>query len=173
MLRVLVANGLCLAGMAFMLVSGTEQRATPLVAASPDAPFDLAALEQRAAAEPSAPSVTALASAYLDREQPGLASAVLDRAPGDLRARPEIAVLRARAMFHRGHAREALAVAREASASCADGACPTWIEARAARQVAFFEEVVAAGVDDPQADPRATRAAYERSTRAVRLVAMR
>ena len=33
--------------------------------------------------------------------------------------------------------------------------------------------LVAAGVDDPQADPRATRAAYERSTREVRLVAMR
>jgi hypothetical protein len=171
MLRVLVANGLCLAGMAWMLVSGTEQRATPLV--STEQAAALAALEARAATSSSAPSVTALAAAYLDREQPGLAATVIDRAPREVQARPEVAVLRARSLFHRGHAREALAVAREADAACADGACPGWIEARAARQLAFLEEVVAAGVDDPHADPRATRAAYERSTREVRLVAMR
>lgn len=171
MLRILVANGLCLAGMAWMLVSGTEQRATALVSA--DRAADLAALEERAATSPAAPSVAALATAYLDRDQPGLAASVLDRAPRDVQARPEIAVLRARSLFHRGHARDALAVAREADAACSDGACPAWVGARAARQLAFLEEVVAAGVDDPQADPRATRAAYERSAREVRLVAMR
>jgi hypothetical protein len=45
--------------------------------------------------------------------------------------------------------------------------------AKTARQVAFFEQVVAAGIDDPQEDPSATVAAYERSAHAVRLVAMR
>jgi hypothetical protein len=41
------------------------------------------------------------------------------------------------------------------------------------RQIAFLEEVVGAGIDDPYADPEATMAAYERSTRAVGLIAMR
>ena len=172
MIRILVANGLCLAGMAWMLVSGTDQRATPLLGAA-DHGADLAGLEARAAGAPSAPAVVALASAYLDRDQPGLATAVIDRAPRELQARPEVALLRARTLFHRGHAREALAVAREADDACAATACPAWVGTRTARQLAFLEEVVAAGVDDPQADPRATRAAYERSTREVRLVAMR
>ena len=45
--------------------------------------------------------------------------------------------------------------------------------AKTTRQVAFLEQVVAAGIDDPQADPLATHAAYERSAHEVRLVAMR
>jgi hypothetical protein len=82
--------------------------------------------------------------------------------------------MQARALFQRGHAREALAVARGASETCNDAeACPAWLMAKTARQVAFLEQVVAAGIDDPQQNPAATRAAYERSAHAVRLVAMR
>jgi hypothetical protein len=47
------------------------------------------------------------------------------------------------------------------------------VVATTTRQVAFLEQVVAAGIEDPQANPSATRAAYERSTHEVRLVAMR
>src|SRR5262249_37234606 len=112
--------------------------------------------------------------AYLDRQQPGLATAVIEKAPTEVRERPEVAHLYARALFHRGRAREALAVARDASDTCSDASsCPSWLVAKTARQVAFFEQVVAAGIDDPQEDPSATVAAYERSTHAVRLVAMR
>lgn len=174
MLRVLVANGLIFGGMAWMLVSGTAHRATPLLEADVRAAgADLTSLEIQASTAPSSPVVVALASAYLDRDQPGLAAAVIEHAPRDLRIRPEVALLRARTLFHRGLSREALAVAREADVACAETSCPAWLGARTARQLAFFEEVVAAGVDDALADPVATRAAYERSTREVRLVAMR
>jgi hypothetical protein len=132
-------------------------------------------LEQVAAVSPaSAGPVAALARAYLDREQPGLATAVIERAPRSVQERPEVAQLYARALFHRGRAREALAVARDASERCGEQAtCPAWLIAKTARQVAFFKQVVAAGIDDPQVDPTATLAAYERSSHEVRLVAMR
>ena len=65
-------------------------------------------------------------------------------------------------------------MAHEASDACADAArCPAWVVASTAREVAFLEEVVAAGIDDPLDNPAATRAAYERSAHEVRLVAMR
>jgi len=135
----------------------------------------LTELESRAAQAPaSAKSVAALATAYLEREQPGLASAVIEKAPREVREQPEVAVLYARALFHRGRTRDALAVARDAGDACADSpSCPTWLVAKTARQVAFFEQVVAAGIDDPLDDLRGTRAAYERSAREVRIVAVR
>jgi hypothetical protein len=131
-------------------------------------------LESQAAVTPTAGAVAALAGAYLDRNQPGLATAVLEKAPREVRDRPEIAHLYARALFHRGQAREALAVAREASDACAEtAACAPWLLAKTMRQAAFLEQVVAAGIDDPQKNPDAIRIAYDRSTHAVRLVAMR
>lgn len=177
-LGLLVSNGLVLGAIGWMaIVGGAEQKPARVLARDARAgvsPADFLELERRAATSPTAPAVTALASAYLDRNEPGLASAVLERAPGEVRQRPEVAHLYARALFHRGHAREALAVARDASDSCAeDGRCAPWVAAKTARQTAFFEQVVAAGVDDPQRDPAATMAAYERSAREVRLVALR
>ena len=174
----LIANGLVLCVIGWMVMfDGTEQKAVELLP-KPALAFDelatLQELESRAAVAPTAGSVAALARAYLDRNQPGLATAVLEKAPRDVQKRPEVAYLYARALFHRGRAREALAVAREASETCADmGTCAPWLIAKTERQVAFFEQVVAAGIDDPQANPDATMAAYDRSTHAVRLVAMR
>src|SRR4029078_9745062 len=91
-------------------------------------------------APPSRAATAALASAYLDRDQPGLATAVIEKAPRAVRERPEVAQLYARALFHRGHAREALAVARDASNACESASCPAWLVAKTARQVAFFEQ---------------------------------
>jgi predicted Zn-dependent protease len=170
--RFLVANGLVLGVMGWMAsFGGLDVRATGVLKnGSPE----LAQLEADAALAPTSTAKTAaLAGAYLDRDQPGLATAVIEKAPRQVREKPEVAQLYARALFHRGRAREALAVARDASEACADSACPAWLVAKTARQVAFFEQVVAAGIDDPQDDPAATRAAYERSTHEVRLVAMR
>lgn len=184
--RLLVANGLVLGGIAWMAAfGGMEVRAAQLLPRDgktsarigqlieSSAPR-LAQLEEQAAVAPSAPSVVALAGAYLDRDQPGLATAVIEKAPREVRARPEVAQLQARALFHRGHVREALAVARDASDTCSESAsCPAWLVAKTSRQVAFLEQVVAAGIADPQDDPAATRAAYERSAHEVRLIAMR
>lgn len=169
----LVANGLVLAGIAWMVSFAPNLRASELVPPRDATELgDLPALESQAASAPTLASVAALASAYLDRDQPGLASAVIEKAPRQVRERPEVAQLEARALYHRGRVREALATAEHAKDTCADG-CPAWVAARAARQVAFLEQVVAAGIDDPRIDPHATRAAYERSTRQVRLIAMR
>ena len=177
--RFWLANGLVLGGMAWMMsFAGMEVRAAqvlPRQAGQAEGRVQLDQLETRAALTPeSSPTVAALAGAYLDREQPGLATAVIEKAPRQVRERPEVAHLYARALFHRGRAREALAVARDASDACGDSpSCPAWLVAKTAGQVAFFEQVVAAGIDDPEDNPSATRAAYERSDHAVRLVAMR
>ena len=174
--RFLLANGLVLGAMAWMVsFAGMEVRASRVLPHK-DVPglASLDQLESRAAFTPaSSATVAALAGAYLDRDQPGLATAVIEKAPRQVREAPEVAHLYARALFHRGHAREALAVARDASDACGDSPCPGWLVARTSQQVAFFEQVVAAGIDDPQDDPDATRAAYERSAHEVRLVAMR
>jgi hypothetical protein len=186
--RVVSTNGLILAGVLALFAVGTQEDAEGLlpsagICASGTDPLgrcgksgELSSLETDAARTPGASSVVRLANAYLDRDQPGLASAVLERAPAAVRALPEVAQVEARALFGRGRAREALAVAREARDSCdVDDAstCPSWLLAKTTRQIAFLEEVVGAGIDDPFADPSATMAAYERSAHAVRLVAMR
>lgn len=177
-LRLLAANGLVLGAIAWMAtIGGLETRAAQLIprkAAANAPPADMQQLESRAAVTADARATADLASAYLDREQPGLATAVIEKASSQVRARPEVAQLYARALFHRGRARAALAVARDASETCADSSsCAPWVAAKTARQVAFLEQVVAAGIDDPAADPDGTRAAFERSNHEVRLVAMR
>jgi hypothetical protein len=175
----LVANGLVLGAIGWMAsLGGVEQRAAELFpkgALLVDVPAaDFQGLEARAALAPSPASIAALASAYLDRGEPGLATAVIDQAPREVQQRPEIAQLHARALFHRGHVRDALAVARDARDTCADSAtCAPWLVAKTTRQVAFFEQVVAAGIEDPSTNPDGTLAAYDRSSHAVRLVAMR
>jgi hypothetical protein len=174
----LALNGLVLGAIGWIVAFGaTEQRAAQLLPQREVpgiAPADFQGLEASAAHAPTARSVVALANAYLDRDQPGLASAVLEKAPRDVLSRPEVAEVLARALFHRGRAREALAVARDANEACADSStCAPWLLGKTSRQVAFFEQIVAAGIDDPQADPEGTRSAYERSAHEVRLVAMR
>jgi hypothetical protein len=170
--RFLVANGLVLGGIAWMSTfAGLDVRAAEIL---PQRSAELGKLEAQAAIAPAdTGSVAALAGAYLDRDQPGLATAVIEKAPRQVRERPEVGQLYARSLFLRGRTREALMVARDASEACGEGSCPAWLVAKTARQVAFFEQVVAAGINDPQEDPAATRAAYERSVHEVRLVAMR
>jgi hypothetical protein len=174
--RFLVANGLVLGGIAWMAsFAGMEVRATEVLPHRSAGGAALAQLEARAALSPaSSAPVAALAAAYLDRDQPGLATAVIEKAPCKVRDEPQVAHLYARALFHRGRSREALAVARDASETCEDSpSCPAWLVAKTTRNLAFLEQVVAAGIDDPLDDPGATRAAYERSSHEVRLVAMR
>src|SRR5262249_39467416 len=179
----LLLNGLVIVAVAWMFAHGTETGASGLLPAKIRTPIStdpgLAALEERAALEPGAATVSKLAAAYLDREQPGLASAVIDKAPASVRAIPEISHLYARALLHRGKVPEALAVARQVESACAasvdarSGACPAWVMAKNARQLAFLEEMSAAGIEDPAVNPDGARAAYDRSARQVRFVAMR
>jgi hypothetical protein len=164
-----------------MVGTGTGTKPTsilPALRSTPDLQLvDMTALETSASLSPTSENVAALATAYLDRDQPGLASAVLEKVPADVRRSPELGHLQARALFQRGRPREALVTAKEVQDSCASPApgaprCSAWLTAKTSRQVAFFREVVGAGIEDPRADPAATMAAYERSAREVRTVAM-
>ncbi|NUQ79421.1 MAG: hypothetical protein HUU21_38415 [Polyangiaceae bacterium] len=178
----LVMNGVVLAGITWMAGTGTHTqpaKVLPSLKAGADTQFvDISALETRASLSPTSENVAALATAYLDRDQPGLASSVLERAPAAVRRSPEIAHLEARALFQRGRPREALAAAKGVQETCSSpepGAarCSAWLSAKTARQVAFFREVVSAGIEDPRSDPAATLAAYERSAKEVRIIAMK
>jgi hypothetical protein len=180
--RVLITNSIVLAGITWMVAVGFEKKASKLIPSLKAVPgvelADIASLEERASFSPSTSTITALVTAYLDREQPGLASAVIERAPAEVRREPMVAQLHARALFQRGRAREALAVAKEAHEACVSSStgerlCPSWLVAKTTRQLAFFDEVVAAGIEDPYESPGATKAAYEKSAREVRLVAVR
>jgi hypothetical protein len=137
-----VANSCVLAGITWMVAFGPNLRAAELLPERSGL-GDVPMLESRAARTPTASNVTALAGAYLDRDQPGLASAVIEKAPREVREQPAVAHVEARALFRRGRVREALAAAEVAEAGCArelpgaDGACPAWLMAKTARQIAF------------------------------------
>ncbi|MBK8255758.1 MAG: hypothetical protein IPK82_24210 [Polyangiaceae bacterium] len=179
----LVLNGLVIAAAAWMFIHGTKTQTAGLLPSKARSPIAtdqaLASLESAAAHENTVASVAKLAGAYLDRDQPGLASAVIEKAPTAVRNSPEIAHLYARALLHRGRVPEALAVARDVESACEtsltneDGACPAWLLARSARQLAFLEEMSAAGIEDPEMNPDGARAAFDRSSRQIRFVAMR
>lgn len=181
----LVLNGLVIAAAAWMFVHGTETGASGLLPAHARSPIStdpgLAALEERAALAPDVGTIGKLAAAYLDREQPGLASAVIEKATPTVRSAPEISHLYARALLHRGKVPEALAMARQVEAACGasmdapsgKSACPSWLLARSARQLAFLEQMSAAGIEDPALNPDGARAAYDRSAHEIRFVAMR
>ena len=175
----LVCNGLVLTAIAWLsFVSPTTPSKSLLPAASKASKtvaVDLASLEERAALSPTVNSVSGLASAYVDHGQPGLACAVIERSDASIRSDLAVADIHARALFHRGQPRQALAVVEGALAACDNDAasCRAWQASKAQGQVAFLHEVVAAGIEDPMADPSALRAAYERSTKKVGLVAMR
>ena len=94
---VLVMNGIGLAGITWMVGMGIGTKPTkilPHFKSTADTQFvDISALETSASLSPTSENVAALATAYLDRDQPGLASAVLEKAPAEVRRAPEIAHL--------------------------------------------------------------------------------
>ncbi len=181
----LLVNGLVIGACAFLFVQGTKTSTSGLLPSRSRAPIStdtsLAALEEKAALSSDVASVAKLASAYLERDQSGLATAVIQKASSEVQDNPEVAHLYARALLHRGKVPEALATARQVEASCETAVdettgrsvCPAWLRARSARQLAFLEEMSAAGIDDPGQNPEGTRAAFDRSSREVRFVAMR
>lgn len=169
--KVVVVNGLLALSILGTLMLGARDKPSSVLASrSPE----LAALEEEVARSSAAPAVAKLLGSYVDVEQPGLASALLERVPDDVRAEPAVAIQEARVLVAQGHASQALGAARRAAAACAhEAACPAWVAAKATRQQAFLEALVGAGIEDVQADPGGARVALERSDREVRLVAMR
>lgn len=180
--RVLVANVVVFSAMAAMALSGTRKDTAKVLPALPAhsqvAVANLSALEGDAARDPSIEHIGALSAAYLERNQPGLASAAIDKAPADVKAAPEIAYLSARAHFLRGNLQKALASAEQVQQTCGEkagnaNACPAWLVAKTERQLAFFRGMNALGIENPYTNPELTRAAYERSQHEIRTVALR
>lgn len=168
-----LANALVLVGVASMGMMAGQTQVQPLVSTALAA--EVSPLEEAVARDGSPHAVRQLATAYLDRNEPGLATAVLEGAPAQTRRDPGVAYAEVRALYARGRASEALAVLRSVERACdagADGACPAWLAAKVTRQASFLEALRDAGVEDPAAQPVLAQAALERSRRHGRVVAM-
>ncbi len=157
------------AGLGF----GTSGDATPVLK-TPLA-SEQRALEAQAALDPTPESVARLAETYVERGQPGLALALLDRfGPSDA---PEPLLARAQALFTAGRTREALAYIEGIASSCDSATnppCPTWVVAKKsprARVLPRRWSTQASTIRQPT--PSQRQAAFERSKREVRLVAIR
>jgi hypothetical protein len=153
------------------LASGT-QREKPVLAAQHSGP--IAGLEAELAAAPNdATKVTRLAQAYLDARSPGLALAVVERAPEQVRAQPAVDHVYARALIDQGRAVDALAVERRVLTRCAspdEVSCSAWLVASATRRADILEQLVQLGIEDAQAHPEASAVAYHNATREATLV---
>jgi hypothetical protein len=169
-------NGLVLVGAAVLWMgSGTErERAVLSPVGEASDPAAMVGLEAEVAASPNDDGkLRMLAQAYLDAHAPGLALAVMERAPEDVRTRSKVEHLYARALLEEGHAQDALAVERTVLRTCtmADGICDAWLIASARRRADILEELVGLGVEDARAEPEASAVAYHNATREVRLAA--
>jgi hypothetical protein len=135
-------------------------------------------LEANAAAHPADVEATrALAQAYLDARQPGLAIVLVEGARPDVRADVRVEHVYARALVDEGRNDEALAVENGVVASCrpvADGAtapagCDAVLLASAMRRTDILRELVSLGVEDAPAHPEETFVAYQNATREARV----
>jgi len=166
-----LANGLVMVGVSSLGLVAGQTQVQPLVGQAFAA--DVQTLENEAAKNPSAESVRMLATAYLDRNEPGLASAALERAPLGERNEPALGYVVARTLYAQGHVSEALVALRDVERACsAKDACPTWLVAKTARQASFLRALHDAGIQDPAASPEAAQAALDRNRRADRVVAI-
>lgn len=167
---VLAAGGLLWA------MSGTPKEKPVLAAAEPQG---VRALEFNAAAHPeSAESTRALAQAYLDVRQPGLAIVLVEGAAPTVHDDVRVQHVYARALVDEGRNDEALAVEGGVVARChpvAEGApapsgCDGVLLASAMRRSDILRELVSMGVEDAQAHPEMSLVAYQNATREARVM---
>jgi hypothetical protein len=176
-LRTWVILGSLAAASALLAASGVE-REHPLLAG----PFAevVRDREARAAVHPGDPDAErALAQAYLDVEQPGLAVALLRdvAALDDDRASVRTRHLYSRALIEDGKGPEALSVEEGVVGACAPlvegegvpSGCDAPLLASALRRVEILRELAALGVSDVRAHPEASLIAYQNATREVRV----
>ncbi len=162
--------------------SGT-QRERALLSDGPGAAAErVRACEAAAAGHQDDPeAMRALAQAYLDAEQPGLALGVLEGAPA-LRSDARTRHLYARALLDQGRNDDALAAEATVVTACMPAAdrlsaaqsgpgCDAVLLASAVRRAAILKELVALGVEDTQAQPEASFVAYQNATREARVAA--
>ena len=151
---------------------------TPVAALDPEAPETsrLAELEDAFARDPShGHAAQALADAYLELEQPGLAVAVLQSADGELMREPMFAHRMAQAYEATGHVEDAHATAAFARDLCSRRLRAFGAEGCSHRSFAILDvharvlsRLVEWGVTNPEQDPR-TGTAYQLEMRVARL----
>ena len=158
------------------MMSGTQREKPLLAATEPDA---VRTLESRVVASPNDPLATrALAQAYLDAREPGLAIVLFQSANASVQGDVRVEHVYARALIDEGRNDEALRVEREVLGACqplAEGrpsptGCDPVLFASAARRVEILNELVAQGVQDAQAHPEESFAAYQNATREARVM---
>jgi hypothetical protein len=173
-----------LAVVVLWAASGT-QRERPLLTG--DMPDVVREREASAAARPEdGDAQRALAQAYLDASQPGLAVRALETAPPAVRNDARTRHLYARALLDQGRNDDALAVETTVVTSCMpaiDGVpdtikpdhkatgCDALLLGGALRRAAILKELVAMGVEDTRAYPEASFVAYQNATREARVKA--
>jgi hypothetical protein len=157
-------------------MSGT-QRERPVLAAT--ASESLRALEAEVAAHPADVDPTrALAQAYLDARQPGLAVVLVEGARPAVHDDVRVQHVYARALVDEGRNEEALSVEKRVVASCrplAEGGaalpgCDPVLLASAMRRTDILRELVSLGVEDAQAHPEMSLVAYQNATREARVM---
>ena len=174
------AAGIAVASAVALLwaTSGTQRERAVLTGGTPEL---VRACEARAAERPDDPqALRALAQAYLDAQQPGLALALLEAAPATAirgaAADARTQHVYARALLDQGRNDDALAAEARVVASCAPASvgssigCDAVLLAGAARRVAILKELVALGVEDTRAHPEVSLVAYQNATREARVM---
>ena len=163
------------AGAILWATSGTQRERPLLTGAMPEV---VRAHEANAAAHPDDVEVTrALAQAYLDAQQPGLALALLTNTSPAVRAEARTQHLYARALLDQGRNADALAAETNVVTACtprADGpsaspGCDGALLASALRRTAILSELVTRGVEDTRANPEVSFVAYQNATREARV----
>jgi len=157
-------------------MSGTQREKPVLVEAQPDA---VRVLEFNAAVQPDSVEATrALAQAYLDARQPGLAIVLVEGSRRTVRDDVRVEHVYARALVDGGRNEEALGIEARVVATCrpiAEGApapvgCDSLLLASAMRRTDILSELVSLGVEDAQAHPEMSLVAYQNATREARVV---
>lgn len=172
------ANGVAVLAAAGVLwaMSGTQREKPVLAATSPEG---VLALEADVAAHPGDVDATrALAQAYLDARQPGLAIVLVEGARPAVHDDVRVEHVYARALVDEGRSEEALAVENGVVTRCrplADGGsaaagCDPVLLASAMRRADILRELVSLGVEDAQAHPEMTLVAYQNATREARVM---
>jgi hypothetical protein len=172
------------AALALLWATSGTQRERALLSDGPGVAADrVRTCEASAAAHPDDPEAArALAQAYLDALQPGLAVGALEALPAAVRDDPRTAHLYARALLDQGRNDAALAVEANVVATCmpvADRAptaasgpgCDALLLASALRRASILKELVALGVEDTRAQPEESFVAYQNATREARVTA--
>jgi hypothetical protein len=186
-----------LAAAALLWAMSGTQKEKPVLAATqpPGRPDTVRALELSAALHPdSAEPTRALAQAYLDVRQPGLAVVLVEGATPTVRDDVRVQHVYARALVDEGRNEEALAVERGVVASCStsyrdgsgkeasrngarattqldDRECDSVLLASAVRRTGILRELVSLGVEDAEAHPEMSLLAYQNATREARVAA--